>query len=795
MKKSLKRLLLIICLSFNSLLTSAYAEPEAVFASTSSLLAHSSVTTRVVTALDYSLFLNAVAVTDPHHLYHEEMGSDEKSACITRVGAPGSYRYEVIVGRENFLISDISWLSKARYCNWLQASSAGILGEINHGTAVTSTSNFNSHIEDVSETGVYDLSSIDEDATDDSLLNRGIPRNPDASYFIVDDEQSFPISNLLSPISYSIADENSGFRVAMPSALAMLTLASSSPASTSTSNFNSYIGDVSAAAALVGLLACPELMIRSGAGRAEQSAADVEIAENKVEEWSERLKNLQSQKNSGSNVSPTKPSPKKMETLAAEAATKGTDTKMVSNTTALTVDALAKRNEAQKIADEKAIRDAAEAKKREEAQAVAAATEPRAAERKANEEARAKATAEQARVKAAEEARVRAAAEEARAKATAEEARVKTAEGKESRSLNSHDLNATLAQIAQLKLDAASDAKNRDQAWSKNKSDQSISWYRAENAKRHAIEELLAAIQAEEAGNIAEGEAWRKIAEQRLLASTEFQKAAAALGREIPEREEEKSAWRRAYDHMRRAIQETRLIQIIREEEVINATHLAETEQWRAEKWREVITANEKADHYYTQAIEALDSEKVENAHDFYRSSDALDWVSDRLAKAIEARVVGTPEKLDEATRWEEAARESQKQSEYFFNAIQARAAGKTDDATSWGNAGIGASFASDRLAKAIEARVVGTQEKLDEATRWEEAARESQKRSEYYLNAIQARAAGKADDATSWTNAGAGASFASDRLAKAIEARVVGTPEKLDEATRWEEAARESQK
>ncbi|MFI0347480.1 MAG: hypothetical protein ACH346_01725, partial [Chthoniobacterales bacterium] len=355
----------------------------------------------------------------------------------------------------------------------------------------------------------------------------------------------------------------------------------------------------------------------------------------------------------------------------------------------------------------------------------------------------------------------------------------------EQKSEPSDDLNAIRTQIAQLKLEAAHDAENADQAWSKNKSDQGMSWYRAENAKRYAIEELSAAIKAEEIGKISEGAAWRRIAEQRLLVSTEFQQAAAALGREAYELEEAKNAWRNALNNMRSAVQQMRLIQVMREQEAITADHLPE-----AEKWREVIIANEKAAQYYAQAIEALTLEKLENCHDFYRAGDGLDWASYRLVQAIEARAVGTPEKLQEAMRWDAAARESQKRSEYSLKAIEARATGKAEDATSWVNVADGAYWAFDRLVQAIEARGFGTPEKLEEATGYEEAARESQKRSEYFLKVIEARAAGKAEDATSWENAGHGASFASDRLAKAIEARALGTPEKLEEATGYEEAA-----
>ncbi|MFI0347576.1 MAG: hypothetical protein ACH346_02205, partial [Chthoniobacterales bacterium] len=149
-----------------------------------------------------------------------------------------------------------------------------------------------------------------------------------------------------------------------------------------------------------------------------------------------------------------------------------------------------------------------------------------------------------------------------------------------------------------------------------------------------------------------------------------------------------------------------------------------------------------------------------------------------------------TPEKLAEATRREEAARENQKESEYHLKAIEARALGKNEDATSWDNAGYGAHWASFLSEDAIKARAIGTPEKLAEATLWEKAARESQKRSEYNLKAIEARALGKDDDATSWTNAGYGAKWLSFLLEDAIKARAIGTPEKLAEAIRWEEAA-----
>ncbi|MFI0347678.1 MAG: hypothetical protein ACH346_02735, partial [Chthoniobacterales bacterium] len=108
-----------------------------------------------VTAANYCNFLNHRATaSDPDHLYSETMGSDPLVGCITRVGAPGQWHYEVVAGRENVPITYITQINKARYSDWLEESEAGRLREADDGasssTTSTSTSNFNSHIEDVS---------------------------------------------------------------------------------------------------------------------------------------------------------------------------------------------------------------------------------------------------------------------------------------------------------------------------------------------------------------------------------------------------------------------------------------------------------------------------------------------------------------------------------------------------------------------------------------------------------------------------------------------------------------------
>ncbi|OHE77912.1 MAG: hypothetical protein A3F67_09130 [Verrucomicrobia bacterium RIFCSPHIGHO2_12_FULL_41_10] len=73
-----------------------------------------------ITVEQYCAFLNAVAASDPHHLYNEKMESDSSAACIVRSGDFGSYEYQVLRGRENDPITYVSWYDQARFCNWLQ---------------------------------------------------------------------------------------------------------------------------------------------------------------------------------------------------------------------------------------------------------------------------------------------------------------------------------------------------------------------------------------------------------------------------------------------------------------------------------------------------------------------------------------------------------------------------------------------------------------------------------------------------------------------------------------------------
>lgn len=70
-----------------------------------------------VTNAQYAAFLNAVAATDTHNLYHTNMAG--AFGGITRSGSDGSYTYSTIAGRENHPVNYASFWSATRFANWL----------------------------------------------------------------------------------------------------------------------------------------------------------------------------------------------------------------------------------------------------------------------------------------------------------------------------------------------------------------------------------------------------------------------------------------------------------------------------------------------------------------------------------------------------------------------------------------------------------------------------------------------------------------------------------------------------
>jgi formylglycine-generating enzyme len=72
-----------------------------------------------VTAGQYAAFLNAVAATDPHFLYHVNMWAHADGCKIQRTGSPGSYTYSFAPDWANRPVNFISWGDAARFANWL----------------------------------------------------------------------------------------------------------------------------------------------------------------------------------------------------------------------------------------------------------------------------------------------------------------------------------------------------------------------------------------------------------------------------------------------------------------------------------------------------------------------------------------------------------------------------------------------------------------------------------------------------------------------------------------------------
>jgi formylglycine-generating enzyme len=72
-----------------------------------------------VTAGQYAEFLNAVATTDTHLLYHANMANTSYGSGITRSGSSGSFTYAVDQAFVDRPVNYVSWYDAARFTNWL----------------------------------------------------------------------------------------------------------------------------------------------------------------------------------------------------------------------------------------------------------------------------------------------------------------------------------------------------------------------------------------------------------------------------------------------------------------------------------------------------------------------------------------------------------------------------------------------------------------------------------------------------------------------------------------------------
>jgi sulfatase modifying factor 1 len=71
-----------------------------------------------VTNAQYATFLNAVAATDTHGLYHPSMAHPFYGG-ITRAGTSGSFTYATQLGRADHPVTSASWYNTVRFANWL----------------------------------------------------------------------------------------------------------------------------------------------------------------------------------------------------------------------------------------------------------------------------------------------------------------------------------------------------------------------------------------------------------------------------------------------------------------------------------------------------------------------------------------------------------------------------------------------------------------------------------------------------------------------------------------------------
>jgi probable HAF family extracellular repeat protein len=120
-----------------------------------------------VTAGQYARFLNAVAATDPHALYDEDMWTHAQGCKIERTGSPGSYRYGVAPDWANRPVNFVSWGDAARFANWLHN------GQPTGAQDLTTT-----------EDGSYFLNGM----TGDSQLE-DVVRKPDATWVIPTEDE------------------------------------------------------------------------------------------------------------------------------------------------------------------------------------------------------------------------------------------------------------------------------------------------------------------------------------------------------------------------------------------------------------------------------------------------------------------------------------------------------------------------------------------------------------------------------------------------------------------------------
>jgi formylglycine-generating enzyme required for sulfatase activity len=121
--------------------------------------------TTEVTNEQYAEFLNAVAASDPHELFHPRM-HDDLSGGITQHGSDGNYSYTVRPNMGNKPVVYVSFWDAARFANWM-----------NNGQPTGAQD------EHTTEDGAYTLGGVT------FPVNESVSRNPGATWFLPSEDE------------------------------------------------------------------------------------------------------------------------------------------------------------------------------------------------------------------------------------------------------------------------------------------------------------------------------------------------------------------------------------------------------------------------------------------------------------------------------------------------------------------------------------------------------------------------------------------------------------------------------
>jgi formylglycine-generating enzyme required for sulfatase activity len=170
-----------------------------------------------VTNDQYAEFLNLVASTDTNDLYSTKMESGVGG--VTRSGAPGTYSYSPIAGRENMPVNFVTFWSTLRFANWM-----------NNGQPTGAQDN------STTEDGAYTL-------TPTGISENTVTRNPGASIVLTSQNEWYKAAyyDMGAMIYYNF-----------PAGFDAVTTCSAAGAAANSANCDNAVGDLTAVGSYTG---------------------------------------------------------------------------------------------------------------------------------------------------------------------------------------------------------------------------------------------------------------------------------------------------------------------------------------------------------------------------------------------------------------------------------------------------------------------------------------------------------------------------------------------------------------